>query len=150
MNVHAATPADIPALASLRMAYLREEFAPEGLDQIEPEVHRYFQEHLGRDLLGFLARESGEFIGAALLQIHEMPPSPNYPTGLYGTVLNVYTLPPFRGRGVGIRVLERLIEEAARQRLDCLELKASPKAKSLYRCLGFIENPSKFTPMRYK
>ena len=58
--------------------------------------------------------------------------------GEQGLVLNVYTEPAWRRRGLGERLLRHLLAWAESRALASLVLHASPDARPLYERLGFV------------
>ena len=63
-------------------------------------------------------------------------------------VLNVFTYPEYRKKGVATELLKRLIDEAGKQNLSYIELSASEAGRPLYEKLGFKELQSKYTEMK--
>ena len=141
---------DTSALTELRLAYLREDHGPMAAEEeaaLRARLEAYFPAHLDRDLLAYAARDS-EIAACCLLLVTEKPPSPAFPHGKVGTVLNVYTRPEYRRRGLARRLMELLIRDAAAMGLDHLELKATEDGYPLYRSLGFAGDHSKYHSMK--
>ena len=153
MVVERAGSGDVDALVELRLNYLREDHG--ALDERDARAIRealpgYFRAHLGRDLFAYVAREGEAIAACALLLVVEKPMSPAFPNGRTGTVLNVYTRPPFRRRGYARDVVRALLAVAEEQALSTVELKATDDGYPLYRSVGFADNPSKYRPMKWK
>lgn len=152
MPFRMANQGDIPSLVDLRLAYLREDFPSQTAkisSMIQEQLPDYFYRRLGNDLLVFVCDEDARIVSTVFLLITEKPANPNFPTGLTGTVLNVYTLPQYRKRGYATRLMELVIRESNLQNLSYLELKATQTGLPLYRKLGFISEESKNQSMRY-
>ena len=88
-------------------------------------------------------------MSTVFLLIQERPANPSFLTGLTGTILNVYTIPVYRRRGIAERLLKMAIREAERKNLSYIELKATRSGEPLYRRLGFVPDKSQYTPMKY-
>lgn len=143
---------DINELVRLRLAYLAEDYgelAIETEERIAGQLPGYFREHLGRDLIAFLCRENGENVGVCMLYISEKPANPSFISGRTGSVLNVYTAPGYRRRGIAGELLRLLMSEAEALGLDFVELKATDAGYKLYRSLGFEDAPSKYHNMKF-
>lgn len=151
MQLRLAKTNDLQALISLRLAYLRTDYAalsPEQEQQIAAQLREYFPAHLGRDCFVYLAEEQGGTAACAFLLVSEKPANPSFPTGKIGTLMNVYTLPGHRRRGYASALVERIIADARQMELSYLELKATEDGLPLYQKLGFLEEASDYTAMR--
>lgn len=143
---------DLESLVALRMAYLLEDggtIPEDTYRMIEGRLPAYFQKHLNEDLLAFVCRQEGEIAGCCFLYISEKPSNPAFPSGKTGTVLNVYTRPEFRKKGIAGQLMEMLLKESAQMGLDFVELKATDSGYSLYKKIGFEDVHSKYHPMKY-
>lgn len=146
-----ASEKDIPELIELRLAYLRDDFGElSETDRVSLplEIRPYLQEHLGRDLRVFAAREEGTIVCCAWLLLVEKPPSPRFPHGRTGVLFNVYTRPERRRQGLARRVMGRLIDAARNHALDVIELHATDDGYPLYTSLGFADDSSTHRAMR--
>lgn len=86
-------------LTELRIAYLQEDLGEIGdadLKLIESLLPGYYEKHLNKDLMVYVARNEKDIVSCAFLLIVEKPMSPSFITGKTGTVLNVYTKPEYR------------------------------------------------------
>ena len=152
MCVELARASDIASLVELRLAYLEEDhgpLAPDAAAILAGRLPGYFRAHLGRDLFCCVAREGARIATCAFLLIVEKPPGPAFMNGRTGTVLNVYTRPEYRRRGLGRRMMARLIEEARAREVCALSLKATDAGQPLYRSVGFVDDVNKYHPMKW-
>ncbi|MBR2812131.1 MAG: GNAT family N-acetyltransferase [Solobacterium sp.] len=144
---------DIARLCELRIAYLKEDFGVlEETDekQIRGLLPGYFQEHLNRDLFVYTAEEDGRIIACAFLLLVVKPMSPSFLNGKTGMLLNVYTEPAYRRKGIGRTVLQALIKDAEEMEFCSLELKATEDGYPLYRKLGFAKTADRYRNMKLK
>ena len=58
--------------------------------------------------------------------------------GRHGTVVNVFTEPEWRRRGVAALLMKRIIAWSREERLDRLVLHASSAGRALYEQMGFV------------
>lgn len=143
---------DIETLVKMRMTYLNYDFpgtSEEELAKINAALPEYFNKHIDKDMFAFAAVEDGTVISGAFLVIIEKPANPAFPTGKIGNVLNVFTLEQYRRKGIAARVMKMLMEYAEGSRLDFLELKATSDGYPLYKKLGFSEEASSYTSMKF-
>lgn len=134
---------EIDVLVSYRLAYLEEmqgERDRAYLDALEAELKHYFGEALRNDLIfAFLAESNGEAVGFGAMVLKKIPGDLNKPFYLEGDILNMYTVPPFRRKGISAMILERLIEEGKRRGVSKVSLHTSKDGEKLYRKFGFSE-----------
>ncbi|MDD3498468.1 MAG: GNAT family N-acetyltransferase [Candidatus Moranbacteria bacterium] len=79
--------------------------------------------------------DDGKIIGFAALIIHPVPTK-----GLVGRVEDVVIDEKYRGRGLGRKIMEDLIDIARREKIEILNLTSNPRrvpARKLYESLGF-------------
>ena len=149
-----ATTKDIEQLTELRVAYIQEDLGD--VDEADLEAMRralpeYYSKHLNNDLHVYTARnDDREIVSCAFLLIVEKPASPAFITGKTGTVLNVYTKPECRHRGYAKKLMEMMLEDAAKEHLSVVELKATDEGYPLYKAVGFEEVVSKYHVMRVR
>lgn len=147
---------DIPALTAMRLAYIKEDSGelPDGrMSEIAGNLPGYFEKHLEKEVFAFVCRVEDHragltVAGCCMLYISEKPPGASFPTGKTGTVLNVYTLPDFRKKGIARRLMEDLMSFARKCGLDYVELKATEMGWPLYKSLGFEDYISCYHEMK--
>ncbi|MBR1384641.1 MAG: GNAT family N-acetyltransferase [Ruminococcus sp.] len=143
---------DIKELVELRIAYLLEDHGgipQSSLSLIAEKLPEYFREHLNNDLLVFVCRNENSIVSCCFLYISEKPPNPSFISGKTGTVLNVYTRPQFRRKGIAAELIRALLKEAKAKELDYVELKATDAGYGFYKSLGFEDMVSKYHNMKY-
>ena len=82
----------------------------------------------------YVIREEKRIVACASLCIFHQPFSTD------ATIESVVVSSKMRGKGLGQQLMEHLIEEAARMKVDCLHLTSNPKreaANALYQKIGF-------------
>lgn len=143
---------DISALVELRIAYLLEDYgnlAENKLTIIINNLYGYFQEHLNKDLLVFICRDKNKIVSCCFLCVTEKPSNPTFINGKTGTILNVYTKPEYRKKGIAGNLLKMLLAESEKIGLDFVELKATDSGYNLYKSIGFEDVMSKYHNMKY-
>ncbi len=132
---------DLEAYLPLRMAMLAEV----GMLPSEPQRsklyqanRRYFQESLPKETyLAWLAENHSEIVAIGGVLLFTRPPTGENMTGLDGYVMNMYTLPGWRGRGVATRLMQLIIEEMRSRQAGRLWLHATPIGRPIYESYGF-------------
>ena len=88
---------------------------------------------------GWLVAQDGLIVAGAGLHLGVIGPVPGCPRiGRNGHIGNVYTLPPYRRRGLARLLMERIVHWSIRDGIDQLTLDASAQAQPLYESLGFV------------
>lgn len=126
-----ATPADAPTIARHRY--------PDATDAAECSVYAAWVEGaLRRGLyLGWLAEDRGEVIAGAGLTLLEWGPSRGDPQPWRARVVNVWTHPDFRRRGLARELVTRCLEAARQRGVTRLSLGTSEMGRALYEELDF-------------
>ena len=127
----------------LRMAYLEEEYTFDETVKHEllNNLNSYFIEHiLKNDFIGMICEYNGDIISVAYLVISEKPPNPYFINGRTGTIMNVYTYPKYRNKGIATELIKEIIKEAKKINLKSIDLSATEAGLNLYKKLGFKES----------
>ena len=146
-----ATIEDIGVLTELRIAYLNEDLgviSDENLELMQATLPSYYEKHLNKDLMAYVARDEMDIVSCVFLLIVEKPMSPSFITGKTGTVLNVYTKPDYRKKGYAKKLITTMLEDAKAEGLSIIELKATEDGYSLYKSVGFEDVVAKYHNMK--
>lgn len=149
-----AGPEDVEALVWLRRSLMLH-FGWDAADQSrEPEwisaLRRRVASGISQGtLIAVVCEVDGETVAGGIAEIMPRLPSPSLPKGHIAHVSSMYTVPAFRGNGLGRSVVQLLTSELERRGFSTIELyAASPEAEALYRSESFTDRPGG-RPMRY-
>ena len=130
-------------LTSYRMAYLTEmqgERTEEYQSNLKSELNQYFTEALRENrFFAFLALRNEEPLGFGAMVLKKIPGDMNKPSYLEGDILNMYTVPSARRKGISALILVRLLSEARKRGVSKVSLHTSTDGEKLYRKFGFSE-----------
>ena len=144
-----ATIKDINGLTDLRLAYLQEDLGViTDKELIQESLPGYYEKHLNKDLMVYVARDEEDIVSCAFLLIVEKPMSPSFITGKTGTVLNVYTKPEYRNKGYAKKLMTMMLEDATAQDVSVIELKSTEDGYLLYKSVGFEDVVVKYHNMK--
>ena len=144
-----ATIKDINGLTDLRLAYLQEDLGViTNKELIQESLPGYYEKHLNKDLMVYVARDDEDIVSCAFLLIVEKPMSPSFITGKTGTVLNVYTKPEYRNKGYAKKLMTMMLEDATAQDVSVIELKSTEDGYLLYKSVGFEDVVAKYHNMK--
>jgi GNAT superfamily N-acetyltransferase len=138
--------ADIIAWHRARMFQDMGDVSDDGFQILRAKARLRLKEWLDSgDYVGWLATPADQpemVVGGAGVQLQPILPRPvNASTvgeGRQGTVVNVFTEPQWRRRGIAGLLIKEIITWSKDEHLDRLLLHASDEARSLYERLGFI------------
>ncbi|MCC6358706.1 MAG: GNAT family N-acetyltransferase [Phycisphaerales bacterium] len=138
-RIRPATIGDAAVLASLRAEFLAEVTQGTPLDPaLRPALDEYFARSLKTgEFIAILAVAGDTIIATSGLVWHQHPPTPKNVTGREGYIMNMYTLPAWRGRGIAAALLERLLDIIREHGCRWAVLHAMAKARGLYARFGF-------------
>lgn len=146
-----ATKKDIGKLTELRISYLQEDLgvvSNKNLELMQATLPSYYEKHLNKDLIVYVARDEMDIVSCAFLLIVEKPMSPSFITGKTGTVLNVYTKSEYRKRGYAKKLITMMLKYAKVEGVSVIELKATEDGYSLYKLVGFEDVVAKYHNMK--
>lgn len=152
MVVEKANIEDAALLTELRLAYLNEDsgkLSENDVEAIRRDLPDYFKKNLNRNIFCYLIRENEEIAACAFLLVVEKPMSPAFINGRTGTVLNVYTKPPYRHKGYAKGIMSKLLSDAEEKNLSVVELKSTEDGYRLYQSVGFVDEVSKYHAMKW-
>ncbi len=134
---------EVDTLINYRMAYLEEMQGNRQaafMKELKENLKNYFTTALEEDrFFAFLAELNDEAVSFGAMVLKKIPGDFNKPFYLEGDILNMYTIPSFRRKGISAMILERLIEEAKRRGISKVSLHTSKDGEKLYRKFGFSE-----------
>ena len=142
---------DLDSLVGLRIAYLLEDHGTipqEKLTKISEKLPVYFRKHLNNDLFIYTAKSENEIVSCCFLIVTEKPSNLSFINGVVGTVMNVYTKPEYRRKGLAGKLLKMLLADSEKMGLDYVELKATDSGYNLYKSIGFKDAVSKYHSMK--
>jgi GNAT superfamily N-acetyltransferase len=85
----------------------------------------------------FAAAPGGAIAAGAGLWLIDWPPGPMGAAPFRGYILNVYTEPAFRRRGLARRLVQTIVEWCYGQGITAISLHASDQGRPVYETLGF-------------
>lgn len=133
----------VELLTRYRMAYLTElqgERPAEYQQKLSEELNRFFKEAMDDDrFFAFMAELDGEVVSFGAMVIKKIPGDFNQSMYLEGDILNMYTIPAARRKGISAQILEQLIAEAKRRGISKISLHTTKDGEKLYRKFGFEE-----------
>lgn len=133
---------DIELLVKTRIEVLR---AANGLSDdtemplVEQQSREYYEKCLLAEThIAYLVFDRERFIGAGGVSFFRVMPTYHNPTGWKAYIMNMYTNPDYRRKGIAYHTLELLIEEAKNKGVKHISLEATDMGRFLYKRYGFV------------
>ncbi|CAM3725259.1 GNAT family N-acetyltransferase [Alicyclobacillus pomorum] len=132
---------DIDKIVSLRLELLKELGELKSLQEehlIETSTREYLQKALSNnEFISYMAESKGEAVSISGMVLFKRPPYLENLRGIEAYILNMYTVPDYRGKGLARRLLESCIDECKKIGVKRIWLHASEDGKHLYKKMGF-------------
>lgn len=137
-----ATIKDLDVLVKTRIEVLR---AANKLDDsvdmsdVEGESRSYYQKALEEGShVAVLVFDEDEFVGAGGVSFYTVMPTYHNPSGQKAYIMNMYTRPEYRRKGIAFRTLDMLVKAAREKGISHITLEATDVGRPLYEKYGFI------------
>lgn len=141
INYTFANETHIPIIVALRIKFLLEFGGPqsqEAQEDLRKVLNVYFEKHLkNKTYICWFATVNGEVAGIGGMTMREHPGNFKNVSGKIGYVINMYTAPDFRKKGICATILDKLQETAATMGVHAYELHATKEGEPVYVKNGF-------------
>ncbi len=141
ITYHKATEMDVADLVENRIAMALELSGTQTIEKINAlreQMTVFFKEATGNGIcISILARCGEEVAGIGTLHTRQLPGNFKNPSGKWGYVMNMYTVPKFRRRGICKKILNDLVEEGKLVGVGAFELHATKEGAFVYEQCGF-------------
>jgi GNAT superfamily N-acetyltransferase len=146
ISIRPATEEDIEALVELRVALLREtgNLPDESrIPRLAEAIRAYLVESLPEGaFMAWVAEVEGELVATSGLVFFSKPPLGEHLTGKEAYLMNMYTRPEWRGRGLATQLLERVVAFVRGTDIRRISLHATAEGRPLYLRAGFADSDS--------
>ena len=135
-------PEDIEELVKTRIIVLRAaNKLSDDVDMslVEQETYAYYKRALETgEHIAYLVYDNGTFIGAGGVSFYQVMPTYHNPSGKKAYIMNMYTAPEYRRRGIAFHTLDLLVKAAKEQGVSQIALEATDMGRPLYEKYGFV------------
>ena len=137
-----ATLEDIDILTKTRIEVLRAAnklSADTDMSEVERRSYNYYQKALcDGSHIAYLVFDGNRFVGAGGVSFFQVMPTYHNPNGNKAYIMNMYTRPGYRRRGIASLMLECLMKEIRSRGITKVTLEATDAGRPLYEKYGFI------------
>lgn len=138
-----ATIEDIDFLTSSRIEVLKAaNKLAEDVDMTEVEIQTcdYYKKTLASGMhTAYLVFDGDRFIGAGGISYFRVMPTYHNASGNKAYIMNMYTNPGYRRRGIAYKTLELLVADAKERGITAISLEATDMGRPLYEKFGFVK-----------
>ncbi len=133
---------DLDELVRLRIEFLKEvqqaETRQYSEEELSTSLRKYLSKSIGNDdFVAWLAIFGGQVVATSGLCFFQITPGFTLIDGKIAYILNIYTLPEWRGKGVGKQVFNYILQEAVSRGYKRISLHASDDGRPIYEKFGF-------------
>ncbi len=145
MNIHyrKATLEDLEVLVRTRIEVLRAANKLEAdtdMSEVSRQSWLYYQNALSNGThTAYLVYDGSRFVGAGGVSYFQVMPTYHNPSGNKAYIMNMYTHPDYRRKGIAYRTLELLVEDIKSREITSISLEATDMGRPLYEKFGFTK-----------
>ena len=108
------------------------------MGQTEQESRTYYEKSLeDGSHVAYLVYDGDRIIGTGGISFYQVMPTYHNPTGMKAYIMNMYTDPEYRRKGIAMRTLDLLVQEAWGRGIRFIALEATGTGRPLYERYGF-------------
>lgn len=134
---------DLDLLTRTRVEVLRAANGlPEDTDmsEVEKQSYDYYKKSLvDGSHIAYLVFDGESFAGAGGVSFFQVMPTYHNPSGKKAYIMNMYTVPEYRRRGIAYQTLDKLVKEAKERGISAISLEATDMGRPLYEKYGFVK-----------
>ncbi len=146
MKIRLADLNDLEILIEFRIALFKEMGVIKGQSD-DVSFYNAVKEYLmisipNKKFFSWVAENNGMIIASSGLVFFQKPPSPNNPSGKEAYIMNMYTVPEWRGKGVATEIMREIFKFIKEKKVIKISLHATEIGKGVYAKLGFKDKHS--------
>jgi len=141
INYVRATGDHVQLLVDSRIDFLSEYWGKQDgavENKLRDELRSFFESEIPKQTyISWLALDGSQLVAVGGMKIIQKPGSFRVPDGKCGYIMNMYTHPGFRRRGIAMNLLHKLIDDGKRLGIHFFELHATKEGEPVYVKDGF-------------
>ena len=138
-----ATIDDIEILTKTRIEVLRaaNKLSDDvDMKEVEKTSYEYYKNALQNEThTAYLVFDEEKFVGAGGVSYFQVMPTYHNPSGCKAYIMNMYTKPEYRRKGIANNTLKLLVEDARCRGINAISLEATRMGRPLYEKFGFVK-----------
>lgn len=138
-----ATIEDIDILTETRIEVLRaaNKLARDtDMSEVKKQSYHYYKRALCDGThIAYLIFDDSQFVGTGGVSFFQVMPTYHNPSGKKAYIMNMYTKPEYRRKGIAYKTLDMLIRDSKSKGITAISLEATAMGRPLYEKYGFVK-----------
>lgn len=138
-----ATLQDINLLTAMRIEVLRAANKLSGdndMSEVAKQTYDYYRKTLcDGSHIAYLIFDDSRAVGTGGVSFFQVMPTYHNPSGKKAYIMNMYTNPEYRRKGIAFQTLDMLISDIKQKGIMAISLEATDMGRLLYEKYGFIK-----------
>lgn len=110
------------------------------MSEVKARSYEYYRKALQDGThIAYLIFDGDKFAGAGGVSFFLVMPTYHNPSGRKAYIMNMYTKPEYRRRGIAFITLDLLVHDAREKGITAISLEATAMGRPLYEKYGFVE-----------
>ena len=110
------------------------------MSEVRCESYAYYERTLNNNThIAYLVYDGNTVVGAGGVSFFQVMPTYHNPSGNKAYIMNMYTHPDYRRKGIASKVLDMLVMECHERNITAISLEATDMGRPLYEKYGFIK-----------
>ncbi len=110
------------------------------MSEVNARSYEYYRKALQDGThIAYLIFDGDKFAGAGGVSFFQVMPTYHNPSGRKAYIMNMYTKPEYRRRGIAFKTLDLLVHDAREKGIRAISLEATDMGRPLYEKYGFVE-----------
>lgn len=110
------------------------------MSEVKKQSYQYYKRALCDGThTAYLVFDESHFAGAGGISYFQVMPTYHNPSGKKAYIMNMYTKPEYRRKGIACKTLDMLVNEAKSRGITSISLEATVMGRPLYEKYGFIQ-----------
>ena len=110
------------------------------MNEVEKQSYDYYGRALCDDThIAYLVFDEKRFVGSGGVSFFQVMPTYHNVSGKKAYIMNIYTEPAYRRRGIAYKILDLLVSDVRSKEITSISLEATEAGRPLYEKYGFVK-----------